>query len=83
MTEQLTLEFRPTHHPKREIGVGQNLQILNHLQEGKSLTPLEALSQYGVFRLAARIHDLRDAGVEVKCEKVELSNGKSVARYSL
>ena len=81
--EQLTLELRPTHHPKREIGTGQNLQILNYLQDGKTITPLEALSLFGIFRLAARIHDLRDAGVDVKCEKVELSNGKSVARYSL
>lgn len=37
----------------------QNCQVLNHLKSGKSITPLEALVAYGVFRLAARIDDLR------------------------
>ena len=32
--------------------------ILEHLKKGLSITPLEALSLCGCFRLAARIHDL-------------------------
>lgn len=33
--------------------------ILKHLLRGMSLTPLEALSRFGCFRLGARIYDLR------------------------
>ena len=83
MVEQLTLEFRGTHHPQRKIGSKQNQQILAHLQEGKTITPLEALDLFGVFRLAARIHDLREAGFPIECDKVEVGGGKSVARYRL
>ena len=31
-------------------------KITQHLQDGKSITPLDALYQYGSFRLAAVIH---------------------------
>ena len=36
--------------------------ILDHLKTFGSITPLEALHEYGCFRLAARIADLRDRG---------------------
>lgn len=42
----------------------QCAQILKWLREGKPLTPLLALEQFGCFRLAARINDLRYAGGE-------------------
>ena len=40
----------------------QNLDVLNHLRKNKSLTPFEALTRYGCFRLGARIWDLRRDG---------------------
>lgn len=61
---------------------GQTTQILNHLQSGHTITPLEALDMFGCFRLGARIYDLKRAGYEIKTEMVT-ENGKRFARYSL
>jgi hypothetical protein len=40
----------------------QNLRVLAHLQSGRRLTALDALREYGVFRLSARIYDLKQLG---------------------
>jgi hypothetical protein len=40
----------------------QARRIIRHIQRGKSITPLEALGVYGVFRLAAVIYDIKKAG---------------------
>ena len=40
----------------------QNQLILAHLQAGHSISPLEAMQEYGSFRLAARISDLKNQG---------------------
>ena len=40
-------------------------QILKHLRTKGLLTPIDALNEYGVFRLAARIKDLREQGHNV------------------
>jgi hypothetical protein len=63
--------------------MNQKQQILNHLRNGKSITPLEALNEYGCLRLGARIHDLKRAGHNIASESVELSNGKRVASYRM
>lgn len=47
------------------------------------LTPIDALNGCGCFRLAARIKDLRAAGVRITTEDYELDSGKRVARYHL
>jgi hypothetical protein len=44
---------------------------------------LEALQQFGCFRLAARIHELRNQGWQIAERMVETSSGKRVAEYSL
>ena len=49
---------------------------------GRSLTTLEALTMFGCFRLAARISNLREEGMDIHTEIVEI-NHKRVARYSL
>ena len=60
----------------------QNDAILNHLKEGNSITPLEALNKYGCFRLGARIWDLRKEGHDIR-EKDVKANGKRFASYFL
>ena len=60
----------------------QNLQIRKHLESGKTITPLEALSNYGCLRLGARICDLRQDGLPVKTE-IKRSGRKRFAEYSL
>ena len=57
-------------------------QIQDHLFDGKSITPLEALNQYGCFRLAAVIHILRKDGISIETENVP-QNGKTFAKYFL
>ena len=57
-------------------------QIQKDLMSGKSITPLQALNQYGCFRLAALIHKLRKNGMSIKTEYVT-QNGKTFAKYFL
>jgi hypothetical protein len=54
--------------------------IRSHLLSGYSLTSIDALNQFGCFRLAARIDDLRTSGLDIETTK-EKKNGKSYARY--
>ncbi len=61
----------------------QNAMIKGWLLHGHSITQLEALTYFGCFRLAARIADLRDKGLNVVTDMVTLENGKRVARYIL
>jgi hypothetical protein len=63
--------------------VTQTDQILAHLKTGRPLDPLTALGEYGCFRLAARIYDLRNAEHDIATDIVETPNGARVARYWL
>lgn len=63
--------------------IAQNRMILNHLRKEKTITPLEALRLYGVFRLSARIYDLKDAGHVIATNIIKVGNGKRVGQYRL
>lgn len=58
----------------------QKKRILRYLLNGNSLTPLDALNQFGCFRLGARIWELRNEGYPVQMRLVE-HNGKRFAEY--
>lgn len=58
----------------------QNEEILKALRNGDILTSIDALNQFGCFRLAARVKDLRDEGHNVKTIMRE-RNGKRYAAY--
>lgn len=62
-------------------------KILRHLQEVGPITPLEALEQYGCYRLGARIYELRHDGHVINTELVEgkdrFGQPMRYARYSL
>ena len=60
----------------------QNQQIKGYLEKGKSITPLQALNKFGCFRLAARISDLRNKGLNI-ATKIVTKEGKSYASYRL
>ena len=45
--------------------MSQNKQIADYLNKGKKLTPIDALTKFGCFRLAARIADLRASGMNI------------------
>ena len=40
--------------------MSQKMRILDYLKTHDCITPIEALSRFGCFRLSARIKDLRD-----------------------
>ena len=62
-------------------------KILRHMEDYGSITPMEAMSEYGVMRLASRVNDLKHFGFDIR--RV-MENGKnrygervSYARYYL
>jgi hypothetical protein len=64
----------------------QNKRIRKYLESGKSLTPLDALYQFGCWSLSSRISDLRKQGLNIKSDLIEItSEGKTkrVSRYSI
>ena len=56
--------------------------LLNYLKERGEITPLEALADLGIYRLASRILDLRSRGHDIKTTMVG-SGRLKYARYSL
>ena len=46
----------------------QKQQVLDYLDKYGSIEPLQALRDLGVFRLAARIHDIEQSGIAVPRE---------------
>jgi len=59
----------------------QNEQVLKMLKHGP-VTPLDALQQAGVFRLAARVCELRESGHSIVTDRIT-KNGKTFAQYRL
>lgn len=68
--------------PDLNVNPAQEKKILEYMQAGNTLTPLEALYLFGCFRLGARVFELRKK-YAIKTEMVIISPGKRVARYSL
>lgn len=61
--------------------MSQVQKIKHHLEFYGSITPMEALNDYGCFRLAPRINELRIRGIGIKTT-MEKKNGKRYARYT-
>ena len=61
----------------------QKANVRAWLLKGRSITPLEALNRFGIFRLAAVVHELRDEGLNIITEKFQVSPKKRVAKYYL
>ena len=49
-------------------------RILRHLDDFGSITSLEAMSEYGIMRLASRISDLKRMGYPILSERVTGKN---------
>ena len=63
----------------------QNTQeniILDHLKKHKFITSWEAIQEYRITRLSARIYELREKGYQIITKNVT-ENGKTFAEYSL
>lgn len=55
--------------------------ILKALQEGRKLTHLDALRDFGIWSLAPRIFELRRQGYQILSEMIEVQSGKKIAVY--
>jgi hypothetical protein len=63
--------------------LSQNKQIAEYLNNGGVLTQMDALKMFNCFRLASRINDLRNKGLDIVTEKIITASGKTVAQYRL
>jgi helix-turn-helix protein len=57
--------------------------VAKHLKKYKSITPFKALHDYGIMRLAARCHELKQIGIPIKSELIDAGDGIKYARYTL
>jgi hypothetical protein len=62
----------------------QKQEILNDLKNGISITPIDALREYGCFRLSAVIFNLKQEGHDIRTTMVEQTSGNGkYASYKL
>lgn len=77
----------PNDNPNLKASNTQRAMIRRHLEAGNSLTALQALNHFGCARLASRIDELRQAGMNIETHWLQVQNrqGKRVrvAEYRL
>jgi len=61
----------------------QNYLIFEHLLRGRSISQVEAAEVFKIRRLASRIHELREIGLNVKRQMKADALGQKYARYHL
>ena len=61
----------------------QNDKIQAWLEDGRSITSWDAIMMWGCTRLASRIHDLRERGLDIEVRRKIVPSGATVAVYSL
>jgi hypothetical protein len=62
--------------------MSKHAEIRKHLQSGNSLTGLEAIDLYQVYRLSSVINRLRKEGLEIETSMITASDGKTIfAKY--
>lgn len=58
-------------------------KVLRHIEQFGSISPQEAIAEYGIYRLASRISDLKGRGYHFSTEMRKGKNGSRYAVYSL
>lgn len=58
-------------------------QILDALKQGRKITALDALNEFGCMRLGARVLELKREGYVIESERFKTPSGKNVVRYHL
>ena len=65
----------------------QNKRLIDYLRKHDSIDPLEAWQNLGIYRLSARVHDLRNEANQIVTHTKEVNNSfgevVKVASYSL
>lgn len=62
--------------------MSQTDEILKHLKKHKVITPAEAYSKYGVYRLSARILELRQAGYNILTSIIEKTGRRGTKHFA-
>ena len=55
--------------PEKEKRLTQSMKVLKYMMDFGKITQLDAMKDLGVMRLAARISDLEDQGIEIVHER--------------
>jgi hypothetical protein len=67
--------------------MNQKQKVLRHLKEVGAITPLDAMQDYSIFRLASRICELKDEGHNIKTEMITVygrfKDKVTFAKYTL
>lgn len=62
-------------------------KVLEYLEQKGSITAWQAVYDLGIFRLSARISDLKADGYKIKSETIRMKDGrgefKNYAKYTL
>lgn len=74
----MTKEFSNPLAAKQQCNV-----VLKHLKDHGSITAFDAINEYSITRLAARIHDLRKKGHLIATGRMTNPVGHDYARYTL
>ena len=61
----------------------QKANVRAWLLNGNTITPLEALNKFGSLRLSAIVFKLREEGMPIEMERLQVSPRKRVAQYFL
>jgi hypothetical protein len=62
--------------------VSQNDLVMMHIRKAGSISQREALLDYGIQCLTARVHELRKRGYKIKMQqKIHPTTGQHYARY--
>jgi len=59
----------------------QASKVQAHLKQHGTITPIHAFKQMGIYRLASRIHELRQSGMEIVNKKWETARGTVRSKY--
>lgn len=65
-----------------EKDMKQNEMILQHLKEHNVITPAEAYGKYGVFRLSARILELKQQGHKIITSIIKKTGRRGTKRFA-
>lgn len=57
-------------------------RVKDHLLDGYKITGLDAMRDFGLYRLSATIHELRKDGFDIRTNMIE-KNGVRFAEYEL
>lgn len=67
----------------KEVRLTQKEKVIRHLEAFGTITPMEAIQDYGIMRLASRISELRRAGYIIFTDMVYgLNRFQEKTRYA-